>query len=165
MSGTKNVLKPGNRLIADTHIWHNATKFEREDMSNKNKSCMSFFCEVVKRCPNIVLSALQHKELKPYLDRLGFVKGRKPRVEVMLDEENKLYKMKNSRLTALSNDQRKVFTSSNKNDLHLYEAALSADKMVITMDENLLAAAKSISKEIDVETVSFYEVMEAVDAD
>ncbi len=110
-------------------------------------------------CARLVLSERQLAEGQPHFQRSGF---RIPVQEVgylqELEKRGKLCRPPRGSLQPLSDAERKCFRGRGHrnvtDDIHLYEAARSLGRLVVTEDSNLLRKAGDIYKSIGVETAS-----------
>lgn len=102
-----------------------------------------------------MLSARQLREAAPHFNAKGFrFAPQQVPYFAKLEGLGKLRKVNASAMRDLSNAQRQPFRKgSAHDDLHLYEAALTAGRMVITRDVTLIKRAGDIFAATGVETI------------
>jgi hypothetical protein len=160
MSGRKACLKSGTRLVVDTHVLARAA--EGLGASGASSPAAELLCEVLRICPEIVLTKKQEKESYPHLLRRAGYRLPFQQLPLIrrLDEANKLLRLPTSKLQSLDPKLAKMlFPGGLADDIHLYEAAMATDRIVITDDSDQLSARAEIERRTGVAVYAVDEVL------
>lgn len=156
MTGTRPSLRSGTRIVVDTHIFDDAVKQARSGESGKQ---LELFVKVLSLCPVVLLSRGQLNELRARGIRFPV---QMPAPVRDLDQKDKLEKVPESKLGSfrLPDSARKAFVGNLKDDIHLYETALSGDGIVVTQDETQLGSRRELSAATGVTIYDIQDVLE-----
>lgn len=169
MSGKKVFLKPGLRVVIDTHVLVEAVKQEKAEHREAELRLLE---QIFSVCSVLIVAPRNEGEVFSQLSRRGLTAG--PRRGFLpltsplfgeLEAKKKLTRPATSKMRPLDQTVvKKVFAGRGhaniSDDVHLFEAAAAHDRIVVTRDENVLAQRASILDELGIETVSPEELLD-----
>ena len=148
-------------MIVDTHVFVEAAK---QALVGSDGPESRLFELILEKCPVVVWTPALGKELRPQLRKMGIrFPQQMPGFLRKLDKqpERKLRFLSESELVTLTKAQRKPFVKGLRDDAHLYQAALSCGRFVITCDQGQHEASQKILAATGVTVVPLDDLVDA----
>jgi hypothetical protein len=158
-------LKSNNRLVVDTHILVEACG-QLESLQPRGLEQDLIF-EILDRCPKIVLNPNQLDEYRTHVRRKGYSEiGRRKSVRLntdpllrRLDESRKLLNLTKTKMKGLEPKLINLLTGNLSDDRHLYQTAISTDKLLITNDRSQLELRERLRKDFKIYIISLKDLL------
>lgn len=170
MNGKKVFLKPGLRVVLDTHVLVEAVTQERAENSEIELRLLE---QILSICSIIIVAPSNESEVYSQLSKRGLRTGPRKNFFALtspllgkLEAKKKLTKPAASKMRPFEQPVvSKLFAGRGhaniSDDIHLFEAAAAHDRVVVTRDENILAQRAPISNELGVEVISPEDLLDA----